>query len=596
MLHKVRRTQAVVPFGVGAIVDFRREALMAAGLHAWPAGATGRVDDPRLARRLGVDHFREPPSTEERRPDMALPFVRFPLWHKCPSCEGLELARADDRDSPKCSSTVAPYPDRKPCSEFRYPPRMVQLRFVIACEDGHIEDFPWIAWVHSEGGPLRRTNTCRNPLMKLTSTGRAGLDGLVVICLSCERRRSLAMAGGPDALATLGCAGNRPWLGPGGAESEPCRRTMRVVQRGATNIYFANVESSILIPPYASRARRIIEESSNWTYLNDESLGPLDVRLRGFAHVKRVDLEDLRKAYHDKLAAMERPEEVARAEHDFRYSEFKAILDRARPVHDDLRLVHRQRSEYEPRFAEYFKDVVLIEKLAETRALTGFSRIVPEMTGGGSSPKLDQLSLDTRQRWLPAVRVYGEGIFLVVDPERLARWASQDRGRLRSLSERYRDAAASRGRTVPLPPASYFVLHTLAHVLIRRLSFECGYGSSSLRERIYSREVDGVPMTGILIYTAAGDCEGTMGGLVRQGRPGRLEPLLSAALEDARWCSADPLCSESHGQGTDSLNLAACHACALLPETSCEMGNRLLDRRCLVGGLAGEDEGFFAGL
>ena len=90
-------------------------------------------------------------------------------------------------------------------------------------------------------------------------------------------------------------------------------------------------------------------------------------------------------------------------------------------------------------------------------------------------------------------------------------------------------------------------------------------------------------MQGILIYTASGDSEGTMGGLVRQGKPGRLEATLHRAINRAAWCSSDPVCMESTGQGTDSANLAACHGCCLLPETSCEEGNRLLDRALLIG-------------
>ena len=64
---------------------------------------------------------------------------------------------------------------------------------------------------------------------------------------------------------------------------------------------------------------------------------------------------------------------------------------------------------------------------------------------------------------------------------------------------------------------------------------------------------------------------------------GHFESVLRQALLDALNCSSDPLCIESKGQGVDALNLAACHACALLPETSCEEGNRLLDRLLLVG-------------
>jgi hypothetical protein len=137
------------------------------------------------------------------------------------------------------------------------------------------------------------------------------------------------------------------------------------------------------------------------------------------------------------------------------------------------------------------------------------------------------------------------------------------------------------------------LLHTLAHILIRQLAFECGYGSSSLRERLYCWDEPGKEMTGLLIYTAAGDSEGTMGGLVRQGKPGRFESVLLSAIEESRWCSSDPLCIESRGQGIDSLNRAACHACALLPETSCEEGNRFLDRAALIGTPEAMAIGFF---
>jgi hypothetical protein len=124
-----------------------------------------------------------------------------------------------------------------------------------------------------------------------------------------------------------------------------------------------------------------------------------------------------------------------------------------------------------------------------------------------------------------------------------------------------------------------------------------GYGSASLRERIYcSFDQDSEPMNGILIYTASGDSEGTMGGLVRQGEPQRLLATLSAALQKAQWCSSDPICIETTGQGTDNANLAACHGCLLVSETSCEEGNRLLDRATLVGKPDKMDIGFFAAM
>ena len=136
------------------------------------------------------------------------------------------------------------------------------------------------------------------------------------------------------------------------------------------------------------------------------------------------------------------------------------------------------------------------------------------------------------------------------------------------------------------------MLHTLAHLLIRQLSYECGYSSSSLRERIYCMEgTSQESMAGILIYTASGDSEGTLGGLVRQAAPGNLERLMINALDKSTWCSNDPICQEISAQGVDGLNLAACHACALVPETSCIYGNCLLDRSMVVGDF-GNTQGF----
>lgn len=147
----------------------------------------------------------------------------------------------------------------------------------------------------------------------------------------------------------------------------------------------------------------------------------------------------------------------------------------------------------------------------------------------------------------------------------------------------------------PVTPR-FLLLHTLAHILINQLTFECGYSSASLRERLYVSEDQNHPMSGVLIYTAAGDSEGTLGGLVRMGRPGNLEPVLERTLASAEWCSSDPVCmelGEAGGQGPDSCNLAACHNCSLVPETSCESFNRFLDRWTLVGSPEDASPGFF---
>jgi hypothetical protein len=145
-----------------------------------------------------------------------------------------------------------------------------------------------------------------------------------------------------------------------------------------------------------------------------------------------------------------------------------------------------------------------------------------------------------------------------------------------------------------LKPARLVLLHTFSHVLVRQLALDSGYSSASLRERLYCSGSQ-ARMAGILIYTATPDSEGSLGGLVELAKPGKLGPLIERALESSRLCANDPLCADREGilQGSD-LNGAACHACLLLSETACELGNFHLDRGVLMGTLGGNDLAFFS--
>jgi hypothetical protein len=199
--------------------------------------------------------------------------------------------------------------------------------------------------------------------------------------------------------------------------------------------------------------------------------------------------------------------------------------------------------------------------------------------------------------------VLGEGILFILREARLLKWetALAVTERIARLQRNYLKAG---GRLQRAPhgaelDARFVLLHTFAHIMINRLAFECGYSSASLRERVYCSSDKQNSMAGVLIYTAVGDADGTMGGLVRMGNPGRIEPVVQRALETACWCSADPVCMEvgnDRGQGPCSCNLAACHNCALLPETSCESFNSFLDRGLLIGDRASSGLGFFEGM
>jgi hypothetical protein len=243
--------------------------------------------------------------------------------------------------------------------------------------------------------------------------------------------------------------------------------------------------------------------------------------------------------------------------------------------------------------------VSLVLKLRETRALAGFTRIVPERIVGAPNPSEHMWKNqpeNPKERWLPASLVYGEGIFIWFNQERLAKWEDQLDSLKKpfdSLKDREALSAKRMGRDISQLSPRFLALHTLAHLAIRRLVFECGYGAASLRERLYISDNPQARMAGILIYTASGDCEGSMGGLVAMGAAKRLENMLVAAVEDSAWCSSDPVCSDigrSGGQGVDGLNGAACHCCALLPETSCELFNCYLDRELVASLFAAESQ------
>jgi hypothetical protein len=239
----------------------------------------------------------------------------------------------------------------------------------------------------------------------------------------------------------------------------------------------------------------------------------------------------------------------------------------------------------------------MVRKLRETRVHVGFSRLIPRMDLG--DPSVQPLRIDPDLDWLPAIDIRGEGIFIELRRDTIQRWLKDGKAAARThdLIADFNRKRAERNLAPRPVEARFIMIHTLAHMLVKELTFSCGYGSSALRERLYcSLEDNTRPMNGFLIYTASGDSEGTLGGLVAQGAPTKLERLVHDAVARASWCSNDPVCMESPDGGAFSSNLAACHSCVLLPETSCEEGNRLLDRALLAGTIDDSDVGLFRDL
>ncbi len=607
----LRRSALVGPWGVGAIVPFPHdESLMIAGLDMWyyTDPKPFIIKDERLEKRLGVKELRWPPDYRDIKTDrvncnITIPAVRFPRWHYCPYCGSMKQANPYGHRQPSCDAF--PWENGRKCDPDRkIKNRMIPERFVVVCPSGHIDDFPVAEWLHHDSGKEYDPDTCH--IRRSTGGTSAALTGVRYQC-TCGANKSIAAALRPGALKKINykCKGSRPWLGIPEDKEHPCNcdtELLKVVQRGATNVWFPDTRSSIHIPTDDEKSSRRVIAAVNSCYkviANHRVNGELDrdmVKL--FAESNEVDADELYEALKCRIESLEGLPEVSESmsEDEYRMAEYKKLIKSSGSDVLDFFSVNKPIDDYHPSIRPYFNSISLVHKLHETRALVGFSRLEP-CVGRDINESKKTLRLG-KANWLPAIEVFGEGIFIEFNHQTLKTWAERKdvKERIGIMNKAYRQSFYGKHETNNLRP-EFVLLHTFAHILINQLSYECGYGSSSIRERIYCEKcADEISMCGVLLYTASGDSEGSLGGLVRQGEPGRLEETIITAIYNAEWCSSDPICIESRGQGPDSCNLSACHNCALLPETCCENGNRLLDRGVVVGILENKSLGFFDGI
>lgn len=592
--RQIRRAHTVSPFGVGAVYDFGDESFVAKDILSWKG--TGEVIRlPRLARYLRVKQFRAAPTPRGRfDPNPArVPFFRFPQWLFCPRCERMV----------RWSYTQEVADEPPTCADCQSRPVLVPMRFVMICRHGHMGDVPWDYWAHSNAQDPRQKQ-CRDRTLSFRHVGDrgGGLGSIGVRCRACGAQRSLEGIARKDGLRPIGvrCTGRQPWQSSG----VNCDEVPQVVQRGASNLYYPRVESALDIPDHGVISEddpielRIANHPAFRTVktvaasmanpADDPAIKGLcgQIALECNCRLEQVLAVALATASQTALGVTGAPTMDELLEEEWRaFMSAGPRSEEKQPfVAEDALLgpflnAQARKLRSLNALGGLFSRVVVAKRLREVRALAGFERYEP---GEVVKPWLQQ-QLD----WLPAVEVFGEGIFLALNEQALCRWEEDFKtridARVADMNARYH---ASGLDFLPEPTARFVLLHTLSHLLMRQLSFECGYSASSLRERIYSREPTATSegMAGILVYTADSDSEGSLGGLVRLGDPERLLPSLGTMLQAARWCSSDPICGELPGQGLRGLNKAACHACALVSETSCTCCNVLLDRSLLIGG------------
>ncbi len=604
--YSIRRDGLISPWGVGAIVPFPHdESLMVSGLDFWfdenHSYEDFLINDERLTKRLGGKQFVMPPdfrefSQDAQHAEMRVPAVRFPLWHYCPVCGNMEqIGTAGERQ--RCSGEIRKANGKETyCSKNKGKakslPVLVPERFIAVCKKGHIEDFPIMEWVHKKSDkPI--TSSCK--LVRSTGGSSASLSGIRYTC-TCGATATMNGAFGWDALEKIGytCTGNQPWLGSN--QKVECGEPLLVLQRGASNVWFADVISSVYIPwlpKYKNQNTKECVERGVKKFASSRTNGLIDeASIKKFVlHSQLIDEDiDDEQAFNEIIATLNNTQkgDTPQSEDEYRKQEFDVLTGTVGKPKDELYCINYGSAKYEN--LDFLKSISLVHKLRETRVFQGFKRIAPDDNSFSAQISVKEIP------WLPAVKNSGEGIMFEFDQEKLIRWASEEKiiKRVNIIEQNMKNT--DKLTNEKLNP-SYILLHTFAHCLITALSSESGYSNASIRERIYcSKYIDeeSPKMAGVLIYTASGDSEGSLGGLVRQGLPGRIENVIKRAISEAKWCAADPVCIQSTGQGQYGCNLAACHNCALLPETSCENKNMLLDRGLLIGTLDDTSIGYFS--
>lgn len=612
---ELRPTQMMFTYGVGAIVDLPYLSVIVMGLDDWSVdpGVSREIHEERLLRvvrwELGsqVQKLLSPPALPETTglpspfdepARVGVPVATFPRWMLCPQCRLLAPLRSglfDLKHDPY-------HPDRTRlvhtnCTKAKKPPTVVPARFMVACENGHLDDFPWVQFVHE--GPTNCAAILR--LFEFGPTGEA--RDLVVRCDTCDKSRLLSYAFGESGKKTMPmCRGRRPHLRD--YDDQGCDCQVRAILLGASNLWFPDVLTTLAIPAESTRLTQLVVD--HWATLRhvpDVASVTLlrNVGQLGTFHGYTDD--EIWRAIQQK----QEQEETDRGPDplDLKGPEWELFTHPDASLNtEDFRLREVAIPEG---FEAFLERVVLVGRLREVRALVGFTRIdAPGEFGESLGAAADQRMCLSRRppAWVPAAEVRGEGIFVQFKEPQIQAWLTraaiqQHDAEFLESHRRWRQARYIEPAEANYPSLRYVLLHSFAHALMRQLVLECGYTAASVRERIYSRNPDAVPerpepMAGVLIYTAAPDSEGTLGGLVSLGEPEELRRHIAAALQSAGLCASDPLCAEHlPSQRGVTLHAAACHACMFAPETSCERGNKYLDRSVLVPTVDRDDLAFF---
>ena len=572
--------------GVGAIVRGAEDKLMAVTDIRYWTDKSGQIASDiipyvtRVSMALSIDkELRMPPKAQEKErggiEGSYLPAVLFPVYAKCQKCGLLHNNPWRKQDKKITENALC-----EMCES-----NLEQLTWCAVSNKGHLGEVPWHYICHQDSETVCKADF-ESSYIKLdtNSNGRR-----IVKCSRCGSQNYYENA------KTNVINSIQPWIYEKAPILEP-DDIVEILEVNNPGVYLPERVNALVIPPESRISKTsIIDRLYNNSKLRREIDG-IKIPLRRKGKLKEAATEYRCKVADIKSALNEIKNGYPYFDENITVGEliedeYNAFLAPLENMADDEDFVTIHQSDefhalYDGIQNPELKSIIsmidnhiVATRLREIQVFKGFYRAQQE------EDNLVPPDIVGESTWLPAIELFGEGIFFTLDETILSQWEGIPAVRKRAdeILKRYEKSTVTiqQDKEKDIMSPRFFLLHTLSHLMIRELESTAGYPAASLKERIYSSKDR--KMAGVLIYTTVADIVGSLGGIVESGEPKEFLTLMDGVFKHAQWCSLDPVCTEHEGQGPGWLNRAACHACCLVPEPSCDYGNVFLDRVFIKG-------------
>lgn len=615
---KVRPTQLITTYGPGAFVQTENDSVMVMAIDFWHhRDEYIQKNHVYIQKITKKDHFRMPYVDETSSRSIAC--ISFPRWGYCSNskCQLLQF----HKDAPRSENGF--FCKHHPSSS------LLPARLVTVCNRGHVDDFPWIEWAHSNHKNPRPI--CDEPKIKWTGGRQTSSISNFKLKCQCGAENSMSKTTshegielydeekakkGEHPFTTYCCTGELPWLERketckkiGSDKNDECSTEIPIgIIVRSTSLYYSKIIRGIIIPELAhpiikylqSTEYKIHKSSPMFNRATDEEKAEdiLESK-KDWKEVKKYTIKQI-VDFMSKLTDREGESSEINTELDLKKIEYDDLIHNENFEDEQIeKEIEIQNVKLDDAEKKYFKIVRRLDILTALEIPRYFTRLKPPGEINVKDKKFQNETICSievagktksgrkyeKNNWLPCVIKKGEGIFLIFNEDFIKKCMNENvKKRLDAIVENHQswEKLTQWPSTLNID-RQYIFLHSLSHLLIKELALRSGYSEASISERIYSSE----NMVGILIYTTSSG-DGSLGGLVRQAEDNLLS-ILQNALEKARVCSRDPICinEDPKKMGVKlplhlAQNGSACYGCMMLPETSCEYFNKMLDRRVLV--------------